>query len=173
MALVTTEVSEECTASIIRLKRIGELGTMLAVTTNRIRLRSVLRLLVTTNNHSSSLILVPLMMEQIHSPKRRFLQEPHGVISQEMTFFIVTAVKTSNLTRQSEVDKTCRMILQNLCNISPTLRFTKTTYCLEVVSSISWKRVSPFWDAKHCFRKNKFTCYEEWRLLGCYAVWLL
>jgi hypothetical protein len=31
-------------------------------------------------------------------PKRRFLQEPHGVTSQKMTFFIVTAVKTSNLT---------------------------------------------------------------------------
>jgi hypothetical protein len=28
---------------------------------------------------------------------RRLLQEPHGVISQKMAFFIVTAVKTSNL----------------------------------------------------------------------------
>jgi hypothetical protein len=26
----------------------------------------------------------------------RFLQEPHGVTSQKMAFFIVTAVKTSN-----------------------------------------------------------------------------
>jgi hypothetical protein len=31
-------------------------------------------------------------------PKRRFLQEPHGVTSQKTPFFIVTAVKTSNLT---------------------------------------------------------------------------
>jgi hypothetical protein len=31
-------------------------------------------------------------------PKRRFLQEPHGVTSQKTSFFIVTAVKTSNLT---------------------------------------------------------------------------
>jgi hypothetical protein len=30
--------------------------------------------------------------------KRRFLQEPHGVTSQKTPFFIVTAVKTSNLT---------------------------------------------------------------------------
>jgi hypothetical protein len=30
-------------------------------------------------------------------PKRRFLQEPHGVTSQKAPFFIVTAVKTSNL----------------------------------------------------------------------------
>jgi hypothetical protein len=32
------------------------------------------------------------------SPKRRFLQEPHSVTSQKTPFFIVTAVKTSNLT---------------------------------------------------------------------------
>jgi hypothetical protein len=31
-------------------------------------------------------------------PKRWFLQEPNGVPSQKMEFFIVTAVKTSNLT---------------------------------------------------------------------------
>jgi hypothetical protein len=29
-------------------------------------------------------------------PKRRFLNEPHGVTSQKTAFFIVTAVKTSN-----------------------------------------------------------------------------
>jgi hypothetical protein len=28
----------------------------------------------------------------------RFLQQPHGVTSQKTAFFIVTAVKTSNLT---------------------------------------------------------------------------
>jgi hypothetical protein len=32
------------------------------------------------------------------SPKRRILQEPHGVTSQKTTFVIVTAVLTSNLT---------------------------------------------------------------------------
>jgi hypothetical protein len=31
-------------------------------------------------------------------PTRRFLQEPHGVTTQKTSFFIVTAVKTSNLT---------------------------------------------------------------------------
>jgi hypothetical protein len=30
-------------------------------------------------------------------PKNRSLQEPHGVTSQKTEFFIVTAVKTSNL----------------------------------------------------------------------------
>jgi hypothetical protein len=32
------------------------------------------------------------------SEEREFLQEPHGVTSQKTAFFIVTAVKTSNLT---------------------------------------------------------------------------
>jgi hypothetical protein len=39
VALVRTELSEELSASFIRLTRIGELGTTLAVTTNRRRLR--------------------------------------------------------------------------------------------------------------------------------------
>jgi hypothetical protein len=38
------------------------------------------------------------MKEALSSPKRRFLQEPHDVTSQKTPFFIVTAVKTSNLT---------------------------------------------------------------------------
>jgi hypothetical protein len=69
MALVRTDVSEKIRASIIRVTRIDELGTS-AVTSNR------------------------------HMPGRssRFLQEPHGIISQKMAFFIVTAMKTSNLT---------------------------------------------------------------------------
>jgi DNA-binding TFAR19-related protein (PDSD5 family) len=35
VALVKTDVSEELRASIIRMTRIGELGTTLAVTSNR------------------------------------------------------------------------------------------------------------------------------------------
>jgi hypothetical protein len=38
------------------------------------------------------------MKEEPVPPKRRFLQEPHGVTTQKTPFFIVTAVKTSNLT---------------------------------------------------------------------------
>jgi hypothetical protein len=33
------------------------------------------------------------------SEEYRFLQEPHYITSQKATFFIVTAVKTSNLTQ--------------------------------------------------------------------------
>jgi hypothetical protein len=39
VALVKTEVSEELSASFIRVTRIGELGTTLAVTSNRRTLR--------------------------------------------------------------------------------------------------------------------------------------
>jgi hypothetical protein len=62
MGLVRTDISEELSTSFIRVTRIGELGTTLAVTSNR--------------------------------------QEPHGVTTQKTPFFIVTAVKTSNLTRK-------------------------------------------------------------------------
>jgi hypothetical protein len=46
MTLVRTEVSEERIASIIRVTRIGELGTTLALTSNRRMLRRNTRLLV-------------------------------------------------------------------------------------------------------------------------------
>jgi hypothetical protein len=39
VALVRTDVSEELSASFIRMTRIGELGTTLAVTSNRRTLR--------------------------------------------------------------------------------------------------------------------------------------
>jgi hypothetical protein len=64
VAIVRTDVSEELSASIIRMTRIGELGTTLVVTSNRRTLRrntSVRRLLVTASVVSSSPILVTLM----------------------------------------------------------------------------------------------------------------
>jgi hypothetical protein len=39
VALVRTDVSQELSASIIRVTRIGELGTTLVVTSNRLMLR--------------------------------------------------------------------------------------------------------------------------------------
>jgi hypothetical protein len=57
VALVRTDVSEERSASFIRVTRIGEMRTTLAVTSN-LRLR---RLLVTASVFPSSLILVTLM----------------------------------------------------------------------------------------------------------------
>jgi hypothetical protein len=60
-------------------------------------LNSVLRLLVTANDLPCSSI-VTLMTVAIHSSEMSVLKEPHGLKSQKTGFFIVTAVKTSNLT---------------------------------------------------------------------------
>jgi secreted trypsin-like serine protease len=38
------------------------------------------------------------MKEALVHPKRRLLEEPHGVTSQKTPFFIVNSIKTSNLT---------------------------------------------------------------------------
>jgi hypothetical protein len=92
VARVRTDESEERGAPIMRVTRIGELGTKLAAT-------SVRRLLVTASVVPSSPILVILMMEALSSSETRLIQEPHGVTYQKTAFFIVTAVKTSNLTK--------------------------------------------------------------------------
>jgi hypothetical protein len=78
MALVRTEVSEERSASFIRVIRIGELGTTLAVTCNRRTLRKkyqrcVRRLQVTASVVPSSLILVTLTMEALNSSEESVL----------------------------------------------------------------------------------------------------
>jgi hypothetical protein len=46
-----------------------------------------------------ALVRTDVSEELTTPPKRRLLQEPHGVTSQKTQFFIVTAVKTSNLTK--------------------------------------------------------------------------
>jgi hypothetical protein len=61
VALVRTDVSEERGASFIRVTKIGELGT-----TQAARRRQV-------------------------PPKRRFLQEPHGVTTQKTPFIKIIA----------------------------------------------------------------------------------
>jgi hypothetical protein len=65
VALVRTDVSEQPSASFIRVTRIGELGTRLPATNNRRKLRRILRsvrrLLVAVSAVPSSPILVTLM----------------------------------------------------------------------------------------------------------------
>jgi hypothetical protein len=63
VALVRTDVSEELSASFIRVTRIGELRRALAVTSNRSTLRRC-TMLVTDNVVPSSPIVVTLMMEE-------------------------------------------------------------------------------------------------------------
>jgi hypothetical protein len=68
VALVRTDVSEELSASIIRVTNISELG-LLAVTSNR----SVRRLLVRASVVPSSPILVPLIKEALSSSETSVL----------------------------------------------------------------------------------------------------
>jgi hypothetical protein len=58
------------------------------------------------------------MKEELSSPKHRFLQEPYGVTSKKTTFFIVTAVKTSNLVHDFIALTTCLKIISSLDDIS-------------------------------------------------------
>jgi hypothetical protein len=64
VALVRTDVPEERSASIMRVTRIGELGTTLAVISNRRTLR-----------------------RNTMRQKRRFLRETHCLTSQKTAFF--------------------------------------------------------------------------------------
>jgi hypothetical protein len=88
VALVRTVVLEEPSASIIKVTRISELGTMLAITSNRrmlqrntnlvlvldlVFLRRMHRLLDMANVAPSSQILVALMMEALCSSETSVL----------------------------------------------------------------------------------------------------
>jgi hypothetical protein len=67
--LVRTDNSEERISPIIRVTRLGDLGTTLAVTSNQ-------NALLADDGHD-----VP--------SKRRYLQQPHGVTSQKTTILIL------------------------------------------------------------------------------------
>jgi hypothetical protein len=67
VALVRTDVLEKLSAFIIRVTRIGELGTTLAVTSNR------RTLLVTASVVPSSPILVTMMKEALSSSETSVL----------------------------------------------------------------------------------------------------
>jgi hypothetical protein len=77
VALVRTDVSEELSASFIRVTRIGELGTTLAVTSNRrtlrINIKCVHRLLVNASVVLRSPILVTLMKGALSSSETSVL----------------------------------------------------------------------------------------------------
>jgi hypothetical protein len=73
VALVRSDVSEERCACFIRVTRIGELGTTLAVTSNRRTLQRNTQLLVTVSVVPCSPILVTLMKEALSSSETSVL----------------------------------------------------------------------------------------------------
>jgi hypothetical protein len=60
-------------------------------------------LIITANVVPGLPILVTLMVRRYVPPKRPFLQEPHDITSQKTAFFILAAMKTSNLTRLQNI----------------------------------------------------------------------
>jgi hypothetical protein len=77
VALVRIDVSEERSASIIRVSD--------ACYKEIVSLQHV-SLLITANVVPSSLILVTLMMEALYSSETSVSQEPHGITSQKTAF---------------------------------------------------------------------------------------
>jgi hypothetical protein len=75
VALVRNDFPEDCIVFIIRLSRISETLTALAVPANAVCVAP---------------ILVTLVMEVIRSSLIRLLQEPHGVTFQKRAFFLNT-----------------------------------------------------------------------------------
>jgi hypothetical protein len=63
VALVRTDVSEELIASTMRVTRIGEVGTTLAVTSNRHTLRRISKIYFSETSHSS----VPTVRQAFHT----------------------------------------------------------------------------------------------------------
>jgi hypothetical protein len=183
---------------MIKVKRIGELGTTLAITSNRRTLpvvRSVLLLLVTASVVSSSPILVTLPME--------------AVLSSETP--VLTMVIRCNIPDDSILHSdrrgNIRSYLPNLCshtislglthhlkemcarNITwsrapPALKTVNLTAIYESIIRGMWdpQRLTTVWNSTACYRDRLTSfifnmrgrrIYEEWCLLGCYAVWLL
>jgi hypothetical protein len=98
VTLVRTDVSEELSFSIIRVTRIGELGTTLAVTSNRRTLKAQRASFASYGYVPRLPILVTLMIEVVCSSETSVFARSTRCNTTKAALFMVTAGKTSNLT---------------------------------------------------------------------------
>jgi hypothetical protein len=133
VALVRTDVSDGFSASLIRATKIGELGTTLAVTSNRRTLRrnikcSFSRLLVTASVVPNSPILVALMKEALNPSETSVLtRATRRNIAEEA---ILLSHRRENLKSYllSSFINSCRFYHKNAAPVSYLPRVHATRY---------------------------------------------
>jgi hypothetical protein len=128
VALVRTDVSEDLSASFIRMTRISALRTTLAVSSNRRTLRR--NLLVIASVVTSSPILVTVMKEPLRSPETSVLTEPHGVTSQKTPFFnVYRCLQPGNAATFVASCVSIFLIRQFHCSVNSLVRFNGCRPC--------------------------------------------
>jgi hypothetical protein len=112
-----------------------------------------------------ALVRIDVSEEPSTFSETRFLQQPHGVTSQKTPFFIVTALKISNLTYFLLFRMQVNIVLKIAVFWDIKSQFLeKIHYVSATEPSRLMKR--KIWGFHGCD-------YGEHSLLGCDAVWLL
>jgi hypothetical protein len=125
VALVTTDVSKELSASFIRVTRIGELGTTLAVTSNWHTLRKNVDFPVSDTD------LLPMLYRNM------LMHQPSGNLKNENNSFIKQAIYNNNININNDKsnDKTvehfCRHLMYNLSILYLSQKKMVCNSCME------------------------------------------
>jgi hypothetical protein len=133
VALVRTDVSEECRASFIRMTRIGELGTTLAVTSNRRTLRRNAKLTMFRSSDSS----VSRYGKRSHAAPNRCLL----FLITFRNFFVMKPVKLWTLVVSAKANVKLGVTNQNLTQEEINKRLNSTNVCYHSVQNLLSSRL--------------------------------
>jgi hypothetical protein len=107
---------------------------------------NVRRLLVRASVVPSSPILVTLMKEALSPPKRRFLQKPHRITSQETPFFAMNVtVNLNSIQTFSCVVQTHKTFNLSQSQLNNVIFFTSFSI-LRVIILTLWRYIKRHWD---------------------------